>query len=147
MKKISFIILTVFVFQFSFCQTEKLLKGKVSDKEFPIQGVDVINFTTQKSTVTGSDGAFNILAKANDILLIHHKNYNDIKIILSQRDLNADSLTIELIVKPTLLEEVVVNKGQSMGIRLTQADIDEMKISKDAAKPKIEGMNDGSIPN
>jgi hypothetical protein len=147
MKETILILLTLFTFQFSSAQTEKLMKGKVSDKEFALQGVDVINFSNQKSTVTNIEGVFYILAKANDILLIHRKNYTDTKITLTQMDLKSGSFKIELIVKPIELEEVIVDKGKSVHLGLTQADFDGMKLVKNQQRAKVEGINDGSIPN
>jgi len=147
MKGISFILLTLFFFQVSFSQTEKLLKGIVLDENFPIQGVDVINFSTKKSTVTNSNGEFYISAKYKDTLLFYTKKHNDKKIILSPENIEESNFSIELILKPLELEEVIVEKISIPHISSDLAFSDKLKLEKQQTNPKNPFVYDGTIVN
>lgn len=146
MKRIGFIILTLLLFQFGFSQTEKLLMGKVIDKDSSIQGADVVNYTTKKSTVTNKEGTFYIKAKSNDILLFYHKKHYEKKMILSQKDINSENISIELVIKSIELNEVIIQKNQSNEFKITEADIDEQKFLNEYERPKVLGSYDGSTP-
>ena len=47
-------IILLFVFQFGFSQTEKLINGKVLHEQFPVGKVDVVNFSSKKVAVTNA---------------------------------------------------------------------------------------------
>jgi hypothetical protein len=147
MKVISFIFLTLLVFQFSFSQTEKLLKGIVLDENFPVQGVDVINFSTKKITVTNSNGVFYISVKYNDTLFFYSKKHNDKKIILSQENIQDSDFSIKLILKPLELEEIIIQKISLPHISSNLAFSDKLKLEKQQTNPKNPFVYDGTIVN
>ena len=100
MKKQLLVILVFFTFLFCFSQTEKPLKGTVLCDDAPVQGVEVINLKTEKTTITNSIGEFSIGAKAEDILVFISKKYYYKRIFLEKVDIKKNDIKINLTQKP-----------------------------------------------
>ena len=140
--------LLFFVFQFSFSQTEKLIKGKVICDNFPVQGIEVINLVSEKSTVTNAYGAFSILAKAEDMLVFVSKNYDYKRLFLEQDVIDKNSFIILLTKKPEQLEEVVVRKNPKAPIISDIQALMDTKYTDDAQTSlKNPFIKDGTITN
>lgn len=146
LKRILIIVL-LFTFSIGFSQTEKLLHGKILSGKTSLSGIDIVNASSKKSTSTNSKGAFSILAKADDELLIISKDYIDKTIVVMQQDLDADNLVITLEKKPIELKEVSVTKAPSVKVKSTQTELAQAKLAKQANTPKVVGVYDGSIEN
>jgi hypothetical protein len=146
------LLLTVllFVFQLSFSQTEKLLKGIISSSNYVLKNVNVINKTSEKSTTTNEKGEFVIAAKVNDSLLFYTKDYYLKRIKLSNEQIEQNNLQVEMIKKPEELEEVVVNQMKSIKLSKDknheQGKLDNIEVDKRGAKIRT-GVYDGSIEN
>jgi hypothetical protein len=144
------LLLTVFlfVFQLSFSQTEKLLKGIISSSNYVLKNVNVINKTSEKSTTTNEKGEFVIAAKVNDSLLFYTKDYYLKRIKLSNEQIEQNNLQVEMIKKPEELEEVVVNQMKSIKLSKDknheQGKLDNIEVDKRGAKIRT-GVYDGSI--
>lgn len=136
-----------FVFQSGFSQTEKLIKGKVICDNFPVQGIEVINLVSEKSTVTNAYGAFSILAKAEDMLVFVSKNYDYKRLFLEQDDIDKNNFTILLIKKPEQLEEVIITKIVFPHIGFNQEFADKLSLEKAATTPKNRSVYNGTIEN
>ena len=80
--------LLFFVVQFGFSQTEKLIQGKVICDNNPVQGIQVINLVTEKTTVTNSNGAFSILVKPEDMLIFSSVNYDYKRLFLEHQSIS-----------------------------------------------------------
>ena len=66
MRKIIFIFLLVSFCSFSQNNNEKLIEGIVyNDNSYSIEGVHVLNITSNQATITNSEGNFKILVKLN----------------------------------------------------------------------------------
>ena len=104
--------LLVFVVQFGFSQTEKLIQGKVICENNPVQGIQVINLVTEKTTVTNSNGAFSILVKPEDMLIFSSVNYDYKRLFLEQEDIDKGNLIVVLTRKINQLDEVVIKKSE-----------------------------------
>jgi hypothetical protein len=84
--KIKLLLLILFIaFHFGFSQTEKLIQGKVLYNDLPLQGIEIINLASKKTTITDSDGQFYLLVKAKDSLMFISKNYEYKKIFLDSK--------------------------------------------------------------
>jgi hypothetical protein len=57
------------VFQLGFSQTEKLIQGKILCENLLLQGIEVLNLASKRTTITNTNGRFSILAKAKDTLM------------------------------------------------------------------------------
>ena len=147
--KILFVLFLLFC-QFSFSQTEMLLKGVVSSDNFLLYEVDVINKTSQKSTKTNDKGEFIIAVKANDSLLFYTKDYHLKRLKLSNEQIGQNNLQVVMIKKPEELEEVVVNQMKSIKLsknkNYEQTKLDDIDVDKRGKKIRT-GVYDGSIEN
>jgi hypothetical protein len=109
MKEYYFYLLLLF-FHLGFSQNEKLLHGRIICDQNAVQGIEVLNLVSEKSTVSDSNGDFNILAKAEDILVFTSKNYEYKRKFLENEDIETNNLKIVLVKKPEELKEVVINQ-------------------------------------
>ena len=71
-KKILFLI---FIFQFGFSQERQLIKGKVIYRNIDVPSANVVNNTSQNTTITNENGEFEILAKSLKVLAKSLKFY------------------------------------------------------------------------
>lgn len=145
--KVKLLILSLFiVFQFAFSQTENPRKGKVTSEDLAVQGAEILNLRSKKTTITDANGDFSILAKAKDTLMFIAKNYQYTKLILEKEHNEESKLLISLVRKPEELEEVVITKVDfnSEGY-FSQEVADEIKLEK--GKYRNRQINDGTIEN
>lgn len=147
--KAKLLILSLFiVFQFAYSQTEKPRKGKVTSEDLPIQGTEILNLRSKKTTITDSNGAFSILAKAKDTLMFIAKNYLYKKMLLEKEDIEKTNLLISLVRKPEELEEVIViSKKAFPKIKFDKNIASQLTIEKAAINRKPIGVYDGTIEN
>jgi hypothetical protein len=143
--------LFLFVHQFGFSQTEKLLKGVISSENFLLYNVDVINKTSQKSTKTNDQGEFVIAVKVNDSLLFYTKNYYLKRLKVSSKQLELNNLQVEMLKKAEELEEVVVEKVHNIDLRKNKAyekgKRDEIDVKNSVEYIKKRTVYEGTIDN
>jgi len=149
-KNYLFVSLLFFVFQSSLSQTEKLINGKVLHEQFPVEKVEVANFSSKKVAVTNAAGEFSIMAKAGDELIFISKDHDIKKIVIDQKTIDKNKLIISLILKPEELKEVVITKMPSIKLSTDKAyeqgKIDQLAVEKSARSLKT-GVYNGSIEN
>lgn len=143
--------LFLIVCQFSFSQTAKTLKGSVSYDGFLLQDVDVINKTSEKVVKTNEKGEFLIDANANDSLLFYRKNFHLKRVKISSLQLEKNNLNVLMLVKPEELEEVVVERVESMSLKgdkaYEQKKLDEYATEKFDNHEGHKAMRDGTFVN
>ncbi len=108
------LVVSLFVFQFGFSQTGKLLNGVVSSDNFLLYNVDVINKTSKQFTRTNQNGEFEIVAHENDSLFFYSKDFYLKIMLVSPNQIEKNSLEVILLKKPEELQEVVISKTQSL---------------------------------
>lgn len=147
--KVKLLILSLsIVFQFAYSQTEKPRKGKVTSEDLPVQGAEILNLRSKKTTITDSNGAFSILAKAKDTLMFITKNYQYKKLILEKEHNEENKFLISLVRKPEELEEVIVlSKIAFPKIKFDKNIASQLTIEKAAINRKPTGVYDGTIEN
>lgn len=131
----------------AFSQTRILLHGKVLDNEFPLKGVDIINYTTMKTATTDANGKFDIMAKDSDELIFVLKLYEDKKIAVRQKHLDQNNLVINLIKKPTTLKEVKIERGPLIAMPLSVNDVKLAKLEYQKNHPTNPNVYTGEIVN
>jgi hypothetical protein len=150
MVKIYSSIILLFVYQFGFSQTEKLIHGKVLYEQFPVEKVDVVNFSSKKVAVTNAAGEFSIMVKSGDELIFISKDHDIKKIVLDEKTIDKNNLLISLILKPEELKEVVITKMPSIKLSTDkgyeQGKLDKYALEKSARSLKT-GVYNGSIEN
>jgi hypothetical protein len=151
MNKIYFFVsILFFTLQTGFSQTEKLIKGKVLHEQFPVEKVEVANFSSKKVSITNSAGEFSLVVKAGDELIFISKNHTIKKIVLDQNTISRNNFVISLILKPEELEEVLITKMPSIKLSIDKAyeqgKIDQLAVDKSARTLKT-GVYNGTIEN
>lgn len=128
-KNYFFVSILFFTLQSGFSQTEKLIKGKVLSDQFPVEKVEVANFSSKKVSITNSAGEFSLVVKAGDELIFISKNHNIKKIVLDQNIISRNNLVISLILEPEELEDVLITKMPSIKLSTDKA-YEQGKIDK-----------------
>ena len=136
------------VCQFGFSQTEKLFQAKVFCEDLPLQGIEVLNLVSKKTTITDSNGKFSILAKATDTLMFVSKNYEYKNFILKKEDLEKINRTISLTRKPEQLEEIKIFSVKKISkVKFDNNIANQLILEKAAINRKPTGVYDGTIEN
>ncbi|PKB16063.1 hypothetical protein [Flavobacterium sp. 5] len=110
MKSILKILILFLSCQFCFGQmlTRKTLHGRVVNDSTAIENGLVFNINAKTGDLIDSKGAFSILAKANDTLLVTSLGFKSEKIVLSAADVNSSFYKIKLHAVANELLTVVV---------------------------------------
>ncbi|MDC0162943.1 carboxypeptidase-like regulatory domain-containing protein, partial [Flavobacteriaceae bacterium] len=116
MRKIIFIFLLVSFCSFSQNNNEKFIEGIVyNDNSYSIEGVHVLNITSNQATITNSQGNFKILVKLNDELIFSAIQFKRKKITMNQYIFDSLSITIYLEEFVNELDEVILNSSGLSG--------------------------------
>lgn len=110
------IILILFFVQIGFGQnaSSKEILGQIFEKTTSVDGVNIINNTTQVSTISDADGRFSIVAKEGDVLVFSAVNLEPYKRRISAEDLTLSVLVIKMTAKEIELKEVKVNDNHGI---------------------------------
>ncbi|MBC9797647.1 carboxypeptidase-like regulatory domain-containing protein [Sinomicrobium weinanense] len=102
--------LLLFFLPFSLCgiQAQNTLKGKVESLSSDIEGVHVINKTSETATITDAGGYFEIPVREGDTVLFSAVQFHNEKIAITAEILNTPLFTIHLRPQVTELDEVVL---------------------------------------
>lgn len=140
--------ITLFTCQFTFSQTEKILHGKVISQDITLKNVEVINKTSKTSTRTNTLGEFEIAVNVKDSLIFFSQGYYFKRIQLTQEDIGANNLIVNMLSKPKELDEVLILSNKVKRISLSKEEIEQIKLNKSRPKQgmKIEGYKDGIAP-
>ncbi len=88
---------------------DRVLYGRVVAGGVAIAEVDVVNLVNEKAVRSNHNGEFRILAKPDDLLVISGKDFEYMRLSVSESDYAEQPLVINLIPKAIELEETVVN--------------------------------------
>ncbi|WP_284652731.1 hypothetical protein [Flavobacterium terrisoli] len=130
-----------------FAQSEKIIHGKILFGEKALSAIDIVNLNSRESTITDKDGHFSINAKIKDTLFIISKEYNDRRIALTKELLDQKNLILYLEKKPIELDEVGIVGIKNQKITIQQADLDKIKLEKQARTLKVPNVYTGEIEN
>ena len=108
-------LLLIFV-QIGFGQknNSKELLGKIMEQSTPIEGVNIINNTTQLTAVSDSDGNFSIAVREGEVLVFSAVNLEPLKRRIPLEDMNTNLLLVKMAVKEMELKEVIVNENANI---------------------------------
>ena len=130
MRKIIFLFLLVSFYSFSQNNNDKFIEGIVyNDNSYSIEGVHVLNITSNEATITNSDGNFKILVKLNDELIFSAIQFKRKKIIMNQDIFDSLSITVYLEEFVNELDEVILNSSGLSGSLMS--DLQNTGIVKD----------------
>lgn len=134
MKVKLLLFLFLLIYQFSFSQTEKLLKGIVSSENFLLSNVDVINKRSKQVSTTNVNGEFAIFVKANDSLIIYGKGYVFQRLKVKSEQIELNNLRITMDRNPEELDSVLITRTNKIKLNLNtwreQSKRDEITAEK-----------------
>jgi hypothetical protein len=140
--------ISLFTYQLSVSQTEKLLQGKVVAQDLPLKNVEVINKTAKISTRTNESGEFSISVNIKDSLLFFSKDFLFTRLKVTAENIQSNGFTVNMIAKPEELKEVVVLNKESKTVWLTKEEIEQIKLNSHKSKEglKIAGYKEAVMP-
>ncbi|WP_235832320.1 carboxypeptidase-like regulatory domain-containing protein [Flavobacterium zhairuonense] len=92
----------------------KEMLGQIFEQSTSVDGVNIVNNTTQVSTISDANGMFSIAVKEGDVLVFSSVNLDPLKHRITAEDLNLDKIQIKMSAKEIELKEVVVNENPSI---------------------------------
>ena len=151
MRKIIFLFLLVSFYSFSQNNNDKFIEGIVyNDNSYSIEGVHVLNITSNEATITNSEGNFKILVKLNDELIFSAIQFKRKKITMNQDIFDSLSITVYLEEFVNELDEVILNSSGLSGSLMN--DLQNTGIVKDLnfddiGIPGFTGIRKEDIPS
>lgn len=105
------------------------LKGQIIDSESkkPLSAAHLLNLNTVVGTITNEEGLFDIVAQANDTVLVSYLGYASIKLKVTNDLLKGNEVVISLEEKPEEVKEVVIKSTQLIGV----LEVDVKQVPKD----------------
>ena len=102
------IILLLTLVQFSFSQERELIQGKVIYRNINVPAANVINNTSQTSTITNDQGEFEIFAKEGDEIIFSSVQYIIRTVRVNDEILKNKRLIVQINQRVRELDEVVI---------------------------------------
>jgi hypothetical protein len=90
--------------------SEKKIQGKISADTTAVEGINIINSTTGKATISDQKGVFSLFVKEGDILVFSAVNLVTLRKEVGKQDLIVDIIEIQMTPKSIPLKEVVINE-------------------------------------
>jgi hypothetical protein len=99
-------------FQITFGQTKeaKQISGKILAESTSVEAVNVINNTTQRTTVSDANGLFSIVVNEGDVLIFSAVNLESLRKKITKQDLLLDVVKVQMTAKSIDLKEVIINE-------------------------------------
>jgi hypothetical protein len=110
------LILILILTQVSFGQNtaSKEILGQVLEQSTAVEGVNIVNNTTQIATISDVNGMFSIIVKEGDVLVFSAVNLEGVRYRITADDLILNSLKIKMAAKEVELKEVIVNENANI---------------------------------
>ena len=151
MKKLLFLFLLISFYTFSQTNNQKFIEGIVyNNNSYSIQGVHVLNITSNEATITDSDGNFKIFVNLNDELIFSAIQFKRKKIIIDKDVFDSLSITIYLEEFVNELDEVILNSSRLSGSLMNDLQnagiVDNINFD-DLGIPGFTGIRKEDIPS
>ena len=110
------LLVLFFIATVSFGQaiSEKEINGKITADTITVEGIKIVNSSTEKVTVTDKNGFFYLFVKEGDVLVFSAVNLVTLHRRMSKQDLIQDILKIQMSPKSIALKEVIVNENSQI---------------------------------
>ena len=105
LKKIFFFLIVI---QFSFSQERVLIQGKVIYRNINVPAANVINNSSQSSTITNDEGEFQIYAKQGDEIIFSSVQYIIRTVRVNEEILKNKRIIVQINQRVRELDEVVI---------------------------------------
>lgn len=94
--------------------SEKKIRGKITADSTAVEGVNVLNSTNQRGTVSDREGFFSLFVKEGDILVFSAVNLVTLRRKVSKKELISNEIQIHMTAESIALKEVVVNENSQI---------------------------------
>jgi hypothetical protein len=152
MRNIIFLFFSFFSF-FSFSQVnnQNFIEGTVyNDNSYSIEGVHVLNITSNEATITDSDGNFKIFVNLNDELIFSAIQFKRKKIFIDKGVFDSLSINVYLEEFVNELDEVILNSSGLSGSLINDLKnsgiVDNVNFD-DLGIPGFTGIRKEDIPS
>lgn len=110
-------------------QKQKKLKGQIvhSENKKALSAAHILNLNSVVGTITNDKGMFELVAKANDTVLVSYLGYESIKLKVTNDLLKGNELVIALNEKPEKIKEIVIKSTKLIGV----LEVDVKQVPKD----------------
>ena len=145
MKRYLLCCLTLLLASSTFAQnTQRVsISGKIiADTTNDIEGVTVYNTSSNKGTITNSEGKFEINATLNDVIEVSALQFEKFIVTIDQKILDSKKMTVFLVEQVNKLDEVVILPYDLSGDLVT--DIESVKTFNPDLDAIYFGVNDVS---
>ena len=145
-----FLLLFFPIICFSQSNGQKLIEGTVyNDESYSIEGVHVLNITSNYNTITDAKGNFKIYANLDDEIIFSAIQFKRKKIIINDDLLNSITIKVFLEQFVNQLDEVIVNSSGLSGnlsTDLLNSGVIEQLNFDDLGIPGYKGIRMENIP-
>jgi hypothetical protein len=108
---LQFLILLLVQVAFGQTTNTKEIRGKITADSVAVDRINIVNITTEKATVSDSKGFFTIPVKEGDVLVFTAVNLEGLRRKVTKEDLIEEVLTVIMLPKSIILNEVIVNES------------------------------------
>ncbi|MBJ2172635.1 hypothetical protein JBL43_00185 [Aureibaculum sp. A20] len=130
MKKSTYLILfLLYSISVSAQEDRTLLYGTIKSDEKDLTNLHVINKTSQKGTITNSEGQFSIFAKPSDTLFFRGIQFISKEVVITETNIDNKSILVELTIKTNELKEVYLRKRENMAKALNLPNADKEPLT------------------
>lgn len=149
MRNIIFLFFSFF--SFSQVNNQNFIEGTVyNDNSYSIEGVHVLNITSNEATITDSDGNFKIFVNLNDELIFSAIQFKRKKIIMDKGVFDSLSINVYLEEFVNELDEVILNSsglsGSLMNDLKNSGIVDNVNFD-DIGIPGFTGIRKEDLPS
>ena len=96
---------------FSQVSDEKKMHGLITADSTSVEGVNIVNLTTDKSTSSNKEGVFRLIVKEGDLLTFSAINLVTLRRRISKEDILKENVIIKMLANSIPLKEVVINEN------------------------------------
>ncbi|MCH3885069.1 carboxypeptidase-like regulatory domain-containing protein [Tenacibaculum aquimarinum] len=129
MQKHLFLLSFLLISIVGFSQNNKL-KGQIihSENKKGLSAAHILNLNSVVGTITNDKGFFELVAKANDTVLVSYLGFESIKLKVTNDLLKGNELEIALIEKPEEVKEVIIRSTKLIGV--LEVDVKQVPTDK-----------------
>ncbi|MFE3866902.1 hypothetical protein ACFX5E_02305 [Flavobacterium sp. LS2P90] len=88
---------------------EKEIRGKITAESVAVEGINILNSTNQRITVSDRDGFFSLFAKEGDILVFSAVNLVTLRRKVTNGDFISNGIQIQMTTQSIPLKEIVIH--------------------------------------
>ncbi|WP_367771992.1 hypothetical protein AB3G33_01040 [Flavobacterium sp. WC2421] len=93
---------------------EKKIHGLITADSTSVEGINIVNLTTDRATSSNKDGVFHLFVKEGDLLAFSAVNLVTLRRRISKEDILKENVSVKMLANSIPLKEVVVNENSQI---------------------------------